>query len=492
MAQRRDWAQVGIDVTAGEQTEAREVGPGSPFRILVVGDFSGRANRGIRTPVTRAVEVDRDNYEQVMASLGTAIELPVIGRIEFRQHDDFHPDRLYDRLRAFHVLREQRERLTDPEQYRSAADEMQRIAEPARTVRDDDTVRAVTSSLLDAAIDRAESATTGAAPSRHADPFSAMLRDLVAPYAVPKPDAKQVEMVAQIDNATQEVMRALLHHPAFQAIEAAWRGLDQLVKAVDTGEQLKIYLVDLSKRELAEDLNAAADLRQTKLYSLMKGKGYAIAGLNYSFGLNMDDLGVLGRIALLAPRLQCSVLAHGESALVGCESWVKTSDPDDWKAPRNDEWQMWQEIRRFPESTCIGLASPRYLLRMPYGKEFETTERVLFEEMEARPKHESYLWGSPVFACLQLMGAGFAADGWDFHPDSRRQLDRLPMHTRVEEGETVIQPVCEAILTDQAADRMLDNGLMPLLSEKNGDGALLKRWQSIHEPVAALAGRWAR
>jgi hypothetical protein len=51
--------------------------------------------------------------------------------------------------------------------------------------------------------------------------------------------------------------------------------------------------------------------------------------------------------------------------------------------------------------------------------------------------------------------------------------------------------VAEAILTDLAAERMASNGLMPMLSEKNGDAVLLKRWQSIREPLTALAGRWS-
>jgi type VI secretion system protein ImpC len=318
-----------------------------------------------------------------------------------------------------------------------------------------------------------------------------MLRDLVAPYAVPKPDARQMEMVGQIDRATQEVMRAVLHHPAFQSIEAAWRGLDQLVKSADTGERLKIYIADLSQQELAGDLNQAADLRQTKLHALLKGKGYAIAALNCSFGLNMEDLSTLGRLALLGRVVECPFLAHGQSALAGCESWVKTPDPDDWKAPVDTEnWQMWHAIRRLPEAACIGLASPRYLLRMPYGKEFETTERVEFEEMDEVPEHEWYLWGNPVFACLQLMATAFTEEGWSFHPDGYRQLDRLPVHSYVLDGETIITPVAEAVLTDLAADRITAQGLMPLLSEKNGDGALLRRWQSIREPATALAGRW--
>jgi type VI secretion system protein ImpC len=491
MAERKDWGSVGLDVNAGEGTEAREINADSPFRMLLVGDFSGRANRGIRTPAHRAVQVDRDTYAQVMASLGTAVELPVIGRIEFRQYDDFLPDRLYQRLKAFHVLREQRDRLSDPDQYRSAAEDMRRIAEPPRTLREEDTVRAVSSSLLDAAIERTESAATGAAPSRHADPFAAMLRDLVAPYAVPKPDARQVELIAQIDKATQEVMRAILHHPAFQAIEAAWRALDQLVKAAETGERLKIYIADLSQQEVADDLNQAADLKQTRLHGLLKGKGYAVAGLNLSLGLNLTDLSVLGRLALLGRMVETPMLAHGQSSLVGCPSWTKNADPDDWEVPAaTEEWEMWQAIRGFPEAACIGLVSPRFLLRMPYGKEFETTERIEFEEMDELPKHEWYLWGNPVFACLELMAAAFTEEGWSFHPDGYRQIHKLPMHSYVVHGETVITPVAEAILTDQAGERILSRGLMPLLSEKNGNSALLRRWQSIREPITALAGRW--
>jgi len=85
MAERKDWGAVGLDVNAGSGPTAHEIGSDSPFRILIAGDFSGRANRGVRTPVTRAVEVDRDNLDEVMASLGTAIQLPVIGAIASRR-----------------------------------------------------------------------------------------------------------------------------------------------------------------------------------------------------------------------------------------------------------------------------------------------------------------------------------------------------------------------------------------------------------------------
>ena len=58
--------------------------PETPFRILIMGDFSGRANRGIFQPGDGVFEkslhpVDRDNLDGLMARLGVEIRLPLAG-----------------------------------------------------------------------------------------------------------------------------------------------------------------------------------------------------------------------------------------------------------------------------------------------------------------------------------------------------------------------------------------------------------------------------
>jgi predicted component of type VI protein secretion system len=76
------FGEVTLDVTAGRERSPGASAPETPFHILVLGDFSGRANRGrdetdARIANRRAVLVDRDNFEEVMARLGATIRLPL-------------------------------------------------------------------------------------------------------------------------------------------------------------------------------------------------------------------------------------------------------------------------------------------------------------------------------------------------------------------------------------------------------------------------------
>src|ERR1035438_656183 len=114
-------ASVEIDV-AEKPRKAAVVDPDEPFRILALGNFSGGAGRN-----RRPIEIDRDNFDQVLALLAPEVRLPFGGvevPIRFRELDDFHPDRLLERLPLFQKLRDLRQRLADPSTFQAAADEM--------------------------------------------------------------------------------------------------------------------------------------------------------------------------------------------------------------------------------------------------------------------------------------------------------------------------------------------------------------------------------
>jgi predicted component of type VI protein secretion system len=66
----RDTSSVHIDVGLGRQSEpARERSADDPFRILLVGDFGGRANRRVPRGNREPVEITPDNFEEVMAQM---------------------------------------------------------------------------------------------------------------------------------------------------------------------------------------------------------------------------------------------------------------------------------------------------------------------------------------------------------------------------------------------------------------------------------------
>jgi type VI secretion system protein ImpC len=145
-----------------------------------------------------------------------------------------------------------------------------------------------------------------------------------------------------------------------------------------------------------------------------------------------------------------------------------------------------------PDGENIGLALPRFLLRLPYGKKTFSAESFDFEEFEGTPEHEYYLWGNPAFAIALQLGRSFNEGGWDMSSGIASEIDGLPLHTFEQDGETHCKPCAEVLLTEQTVERILEEGLIPLVSFKNRDLVQIARFQSVADPPRPLAGRWAK
>src|SRR5262249_45253465 len=63
--------------------------------------------------------------------------------------------------------------------------------------------------------------------------------------------------IAEIDKKLSAQLAAVMHHPDFQNLEATWRGLHYLVGNSDTSARLKIKVLNVSKRELFNDVPKA-------------------------------------------------------------------------------------------------------------------------------------------------------------------------------------------------------------------------------------------
>ena len=497
--------------------------PDTPFRILILGDFSGLKNRetspnGTALAGRRAMEVDRDNLDEVMAGIKPKIQLQFTGSenygltIRFAELDDFHPDRLYEQHEIFESFREIRRKLDNPRTFEDAAKEIKSwtASEAAVDIQKppegpskpaSDTGEADTAGLLDQIVEVSESRPSAVQPSSDVSEWCRFLKKIVQPHLVPGEDPRQIELEDTLNTAAADLMRLILHHPNFQALEAAWRALDFLVSRLETDDLLKLYLIDLSKSELAADLNAANDLRTTGIYSLLVEKTIETAGEepwaviagNYTFGQTREDAELLGRMAKIAAAVGAPFVAAAHPNLLGCNSLAGTPDPDDWVATL-DEYSKaaWQALQKIPEAAYLGLALPRFLLRLPYGADTDPLEQFEFEEMAEDPEHEDYLWGNPCFVCAYLLAQAFSAFGWDMRPGAVQDVSGLPLHIYKETGETRIKPCAEIILTERAAEIILDKVFMLLLSFRDQDMIRLVRFQSLALPPKPLAGGWDR
>lgn len=492
--------------------------PETPFRILFLGDFSGRANRGIFEPGTvadqRPLSVDRDNLDEVMARLGVEIRLSIAGNdsppalIRFVELEDFHPDRIFERVEVFQALRDIRKKLDDPRTFASAADRVRSwtgadtVPESSEPLSEQQTPQPeisglTTGDLLEQMLEQAESKSPDTGALLDSSEWDSFLHKIVKPHLVPAEDPHQTELVASVDAAIANLMRTILHHPDFQAVESAWRAVHFLVSRLETNAELKLYLIDISKAELAADLGAAEDLRSTGIYRLLVeqtietpgGEPWAVLAGNYTFEL--DDIELLGRMAGIAKAAGAPFISAAGTHLLGCESLAETPDPDDWRwKPDTEDGPGWKELRRIPEASYLGLALPRFLLRLPYGEDTDPVERFDFEEMPLVPDHDDYLWGNPAFACVYLLARAFSHYGWNLRPDVIRDIEGLPLHIYKEHGESRVKPCAEIVFTERAVERILDCGIMPLLSFKDQDTIRPARFQSLADPPTNLAGRW--
>jgi len=489
-----------VEIETGERSEPVEL-PDSetPFRIAVLGDFSGRENRAVldaslqgRKPVL----VDRDNFEDVMGRLAPELHLPLGGAgiaVRFRELDDFHPDHLYERLQMFQALREMRARLRDRTTFDAAAAEMRSrvgiAGNPAPAsvpAPSTDISRLSARELFDQSLSATEALVGSERPVPTLDDFQATLREMVAPHIEPKADPRQAELVAQVDQAIAGQMRALLHHPAFQALEAVWRGLFFLVRRLPTDVNLKIFLLDIAKPELATDLVATFELLVEQAPG---GEPWSILAGNYTFDQGADDAQLLARMAAVARHAGAPFLAAASTRLLGCDSLDATPSPRQWRLDK-EAVASWTAVRRLPQAGWLGLGLPRFLMRLPYGKDTAPAETFAFEEFSAAPDHENYLWANPAIACACLLGEAFSESGWDLRPGEINEISGLPAHVYRADGESYLKPCAEALLGPDAAEAILDRGLMPLISMKGSDAVRLVRFQSIALPAAPLAGRW--
>ncbi len=465
---------------------------GGPMRLLVMADFSGLPP-GQRPALAQrpTLRVDFDNLDAVLARLTPRLTLPA-GELVFTALEDFHPDQLVARLEVFRSLRELRRRLLDPTTFSQAAAALLQTEAPvvaatpgaAGAGPDDGLLAQLLGGGAAAAWQNpaGNSSDTSNAAVASGTGIEAFIRAVVAPHIVPAIAPQQASYLASVDAAIAEQMRAVVHAPAFQAMESAWRGVQWLISSLELDDDLQLHLFDVSRDELLADVVAAqGQIESTGVYRALVDRwrnqpgadGWtALVGL-YAFGPSDTDIGLLAALGVLASQAGGPLLAGGSTALAGDDSPALAG---------------WQALRRSEVARWIGLAAPRVLLRRPYGKASDPIESFQFEECVAAPDHEQFLWGNGSLACALLIGRAFSAKGWDFEPGDEREIGDLPAFTCLVDGAPELQACAERYLGEQGGNALLAAGLMPVMSHRQANAVTVMRFQSVAAPAAGLAG----
>ena len=482
-----------------------------PFKILFLGDWRGRRNVLIKELFDlRPIEIDRDNFDDVMRNLNVGLELKFEDSgenaltLEFNELEDFHPDRIFQRVSLFSNLREIRKNLSNPDTYNLAAREVrswikndkaavltnsnfsEEIGSPNQTASDN---------LLDQILGQADEEIPVSQKSNvPSSELSAFISKLVKPHLIQTDLEEQSNLLLVVDEITSDLMRKILHHPQFQSLESAWRGAYLLVRKIETNQNLKVFILDIDKSELSEDLKSTNDLTDSRIYKILtnSAESWAMSCGNYSFGLNVDDAAVLVRLAKIGHNTNVPFVSHIQPEMFGFKSFDSVSAFDKLRvADGSTEFKLWNALRSLPESAHLGLAVPRFLARLPYGTKTEPTEAFYFEEFTQNIRHEQYVWANPAFICALLLAQSFSEAGWKLSTRLVQDFEGLSLYFYQDGTETKSKSCAEIIMIQANAEILIEQGLMPIISFRDTDRIRVGRFQSVTFSESMLSGKWS-
>ncbi len=305
-------------------------------------------------------------------------------------------------------------------------------------------------------------------------------------------------MIAAIDAKLTEQVNKIIHHPDYQKLESAWRGLSYMVNNTETDENLKIRVMDISKQELAKNLKKFKGTAwdQSPMFKKIYEQEYgqfggepfgALVG-DYHFDQSPPDVELLGEMAKIAASAHAPFITGASPSLMQMESWQELANPRDLtKIFLTPEYAAWRTLRESDDSKYLGLCMPRFLARTPYGANTNPVEEFDFEEDTAGADHNKYAWANAAYAMATNINRSYKLYGWGSRIrgiESGGAVENLPLHTFPSDDGGVDQKCpTEIAISDRREAELSKAGLLSMIHRKNSDFAAFIGAQSLHKPA---------
>ncbi len=321
------------------------------------------------------------------------------------------------------------------------------------------------------------------------------------------------QRIAELDMLISANVSAVLHTPAFQTLEASWRGLNGLVMNTDTGPMLKLRVLSATASEVYDDLSGAMDRDQSALfkklyeeeYGTFGGNPYSVLLFDHAFGRPTappaplsasQEVELATLLSGVAAAAHAPVIASADFTLFDAE-W---QDYRGLPAPRDlssifesIEMTPWRDLRNTDDSRYLTLVMPRVMMRLPYGADSDTetgtvpVKGMAFDELLTGLEHADYLWGNAVWALGQQITDAFSLYGWCAAirgVEGGGLVQGLPLHTfTTPAGDMTAKIPTEVAITDRREKELNDLGFIALCYQKGTDSACFFGGATVQKPL---------
>jgi type VI secretion system protein ImpC len=300
--------------------------------------------------------------------------------------------------------------------------------------------------------------------------------------------------IAQIDHLISLQLNEIMHHEAFQKLEASWRGLKYLLDHSETGEMLKLKVLNVSKKDLLRDLQRASEFDQSALFKKVYEEEFGVFGGHpfsaligdYEFGRKPEDLELIEKVSQVASAAHAPFITAASPEMMNMDSFSQLDAPRDIaKIFDTTEYAKWKSFRQSEDSRYVALCLPHILMREPYGKATRPVDGFDYEEGVDGTDHNKYLWGNAAWALGAKLTDSFAKYSWCATirgVEGGGLVQGLPVHNfRTDEGDVALKCPTEVQITDRREKELADQGFVPLVHCKGTDYAAFFSVQSAQK-----------
>src|SRR3954467_3705601 len=188
----------------------------------------------------------------------------------------------------------------------------------------------------------------------------------IAELVTPKREGEKVDkafvdaLIAEIDAKLSLQIDEILHHPTFQKLESAWRGLKFLVDRTDFRENVKIEMLNCSKEDLLADFEDSPEVPKCGLYKTVYsaeygqfgGRPYGAIIANYEFGPGPQDIMLLQKCAAVATMAHAPFMAAAGPQFFGLKDYLNLPNLKDMKSLFGGA--QYTKYNSFRETWCAG------------------------------------------------------------------------------------------------------------------------------------------
>ncbi len=284
-------------------------------------------------------------------------------------------------------------------------------------------------------------------------------------------------LVSSIEDKICAQLDAILHHPDFRRMEAAWRSVQFLVERTDFAENCQLAFVNISKQGLIDDFDDAPEAFQSLLYQHVYSDEYgqfggrpygAIIG-DYEIGPGPQDIKLLQRIATVAAVSHAPFIAAAAAEFFDIDSFSKFSKLRDLGSIfEQPKFVKWKSFRQSEDARYVGLTMPGFLLR----KSHDVSIGGLQYRESVTSAENDLLWGNTSFAFATRLLDSFALYRWCLN--STGKTSGLVKGLNIEKGGDSLNSgriPTRFLLTDKRESEVIEQGFIPLSVHKGDDTA---------------------